>query len=842
MKPISEVSLPYTESDNSGRDARHGRNTTASSLSCHSDPFAKSGIDIEDGVQLRDFSSPGPAVTRNKTPDPNRFVAERPSRFNGNQGTGLSVPRTNNVSSEDQAASEWETIVADDAFESYPIAVPRSLKRQRNFNFGHKLQDTSQTNQNIWAAQTQNFELVSQPGSSLQQSVQTALKASPRLRSFHSSSSLYSDWGKNNKLSRGKEANAQVNTHLLYPPAAFIPTNDRAQEALKRYSHASSDSDEDPFKYDGDAYSGFLRPSAEKEVSDALHRAGVAVSSKENIPRSVDGNIPIASQRGVPVASFYNAAAIQVKVPVRREEDKSTRRNPVPDRRLVGEIASLVKNRPVTGTDGDWQTVITEHPFNSMQQEFHDSIAKGTGSSVADVSDVTERDPHAHSYNSTDRIIRHPNGNNAFSSYRIRHDKGTDLPISVPRYGGGPGHSAYNATRNFVQPMARLPESAARFSNLFRKEPTEQPHDRESVLLSDLPPKRGSYQSLDSNAVPHESVGIEETSPDGRKYFSWSRIRENLGREPPKTPLTILDQPLYSHGIQEQESSNRPAHVPHDDFLSKLPRLPFPLVSLPEAQMLQRFKRQRGEEDHTESASDFAARGRSYTLSTVNSPCLPKTPSPRPRSFWGYSPGSVTRPAPTHHRQRLRQVFRRRDSSERISDMLVSSSAILDTPPPTDPKSSTHRVWYRGLQPNLSTPRTGIPPNHGYSSSIQDPRIGRLQSGWQTPNGSPFTQAESRLIEEAREDIRRHREHSDMVAERGKRMFMWIMILTLFFPFIGPVVLYGKLNSTISWYTHGEMQRLTRDQRGTLKQQLIVEAVIYPALIISLSVYYSVHN
>jgi hypothetical protein len=209
--------------------------------------------------------------------------------------------------------------------------------------------------------------------------------------------------------------------------------------------------------------------------------------------------------------------------------------------------------------------------------------------------------------------------------------------------------------------MSRLPESAARFSNLFRKESTGPTHDRESVLLSDLPPKRGSYQSLDSDAVPHESGGIEETSPDGRKYFSWTQIRENLGREPPKTPLTILDQPLYSHSIQEPEISNKPAHVPHDDFLAKLPRLPFPLVSLPEAQMLQRFKRQRGEEDHTESASDFAARGRSYTLSTTNSPRLPKTPSPHSRSFWANSPESVTRPAPTHHRQRLRQVFRRRD-------------------------------------------------------------------------------------------------------------------------------------------------------------------------------------
>ncbi|KAM0344431.1 hypothetical protein ACHAPU_007615 [Fusarium lateritium] len=836
MKPISETtqqSLPYTESDNSGRDARHGRNTTASSLSCHSDPFVKSGIDIDDGVQLRDFSSPGPAKTRSRTPDPNRFVAERPSRLMSNGGTELSVPRTNNLSSEDQALSEWETVAADDAFERCPEPPARSLRRQRNFNFGNNPLETTLTNQNVWAAQTQNFELVSRPSPTLQQSAQVTPRASPCLRSFHSSSSLYSDWGKHNGPSRGKDANAQGNTRRSpCPTEIFIPPNECAQETLKRYSHASSDSNEDPFKYDGDAYSGFLRPSAEKDVSEALHRAGAAVSLKESIPRSVNGNIPFASQRGAPVASFYNAAAIP------------SRRAPVPDRRLAGEIASLVKNRPLTVTDGDWQTVTTEHPFNSMQQEFHDSIAKGTGSSVADVSDATERDPHPHSYNSTDKIIRHPHGNNTYSSHRIRHDRGTHLPISIPRYGGGPGSYAYNATRDLFQPMSKLPESTARFSNLFRKEPTEPAHDREGILLSDLPPKRGSYQSLDSDAIPHESCGIaEETSPDGRKYFSWSRIRENLGRDPPKTPLTIFDQPLYSHGFQEPANSNKPAHVPHDEFLNKLPRLPFPLVSLPEAQMLQRFKRQRGEEDHTQSASDFAARGRSYTLSTANSPCLPKTPSPPQRSFWTTSPGNeVTRPAPAHHRQRLRQVFRRRDSSERISHMLISSSAILDTPPPTDPKSSTQRVWYRGPQTEVSTPRTVWPEARDFFSSNDNLQAGRLQPGWETPIERPFTRAETRLIEEAREDMLRHRQHADIVAKRGKTVFMWIMILTLFFPFIGPIALYGKLNSTISWYTHGEMQCLTRDQHGTLKQQLIVEAVIYPALIISLSVYYSVHK
>lgn len=171
--------------------------------------------------------------------------------------------------------------------------------------------------------------------------------------------------------------------------------------------------------------------------------------------------------------------------------------------------------------------------------------------------------------------------------------------------------------------------------------------------------------------------------------------------------------------------------------------------------------------------------------------------------------------------------------------MLVSSSAILDTPPPTDPKSSTHRVWYRNFQPSISTCRTGA-HTPGFSTSANSRRVGHCQSEFDPLADSPFTQREARFIEEAREDIRIHRQHADMVAQRGKQMFMWVMILTLFFPFIGPIVLYGKLNSTISWYTHGEMQCLTKDQRGTLKQQLLVEAVVYPAIIIALSVHYSI--
>ncbi|KAG7422098.1 hypothetical protein Forpe1208_v000598 [Fusarium oxysporum f. sp. rapae] len=788
MKPLSENSLPYTESDNSARDTRHGRNTTSSSISCHSNPFAKSGIEVEDGVQLRDFSSPGPVMSRCMSPDPTRFVAERPSRLN-NADTGLTVPKINEPSSDDHAASEWETVAGEDAFESHAKSSTRPLKRRGNFNFGNKQQSQSQPNQNLWVPQTHNFELVAPGDSSLQLSVQNVPRSAPRLHSFHSASSFYSESARNQDL----------DTCVPCDPESYAQNN-HTQNALGMYSRASSDSNEDPFKYDTDAYSGFLRSSAERENVDE-----------------------------------------EVKVPVHREE-KAIRRVPVPGKRLQSEIASLVKNRPLTGTEGDWQTVTTEHAFDSMQQDYHDSIAKGTGSSVADVSDVTERELHPRSYGSRDRIIRHPPGNNRYGSYRVRTDRGTELPVSVPQYGAGPGTYASNTTRNFSQAKFRLPESTARFSNLFRREPSEQTPGHENILLSDLPPKRGSYQSLDSDAAPHGNAQTDETvSPDGERYFgfSWNRIRKNLGRDPPKTPLTIFDKPLYKRRFQES-NLDKPAHVPHDDFLSKIPRLPFPLVSLPEAAMLQQFKRQRGEEDHSQSAGNFGARGRSNTISTENSLPLPKTPSLPKRSFWPSSTSDdVTRPARILHLHRLPQAHRPRDSNVRVTDMLISSSAILDTPPPTDPKSSTHRVWYRNFQPSISTARNGAHTPE-FSTNVNGRRVGRCQSEFDPLADSPFTQREARLIEEAREDIRIHRQHADMVAQRGKRMFMWVMILTLFFPFIGPIVLYGKLNSTISWYTHGEMQCLTKDQRGTLKQQLLVEAVVYPAIIIALSVHYSI--
>jgi hypothetical protein len=233
-------------------------------------------------------------MSRCMSPDQTRFVAERPSRLN-NEEAGLAVPKINEPLGDDHAHSEWETVAGEDAFESHAGSSNRLLKRRGNFNFENKQQSQSQPNQNLWVPQTHNFEFVS-PGDP---SVRNVPRSAPRLHSFHSASSFYSESPRN----KGPDTCAPCG------PENYAPNN-HAHNTLGRYSRASSDSDEDPFKYDTDAYSGFLRSSAEREVSNALHRAGLAVSSKETFPRPADGSFPVASQRVAPVASFYNAAAI----------------------------------------------------------------------------------------------------------------------------------------------------------------------------------------------------------------------------------------------------------------------------------------------------------------------------------------------------------------------------------------------------------------------------------------------------------------------------------------------------------------------------------------------------
>lgn len=78
--------------------------------------------------------------------------------------------------------------------------------------------------------------------------------------------------------------------------------------------------------------------------------------------------------------------------------------------------------------------------------------------------------------------------------------------------------------------------------------------------------------------------------------------------------------------------------------------------------------------------------------------------------------------------------------------------------------------------------------------------------------------------------------------ERKRRiLFICIMAFSIVFPLIGLLALIGKFDSTVCWYALGEMQGFTKEQRGMLLQQLLVETFVYTILIICLSLHFSGH-
>ncbi|KAK7430213.1 hypothetical protein QQZ08_003188 [Neonectria magnoliae] len=392
MKPKPENLLPSTESGRSGRDARYVHHTTLSTISSRSDPFESS--EIGDEIQLEDFSYIKAHIPRGGSPQPLQLVSEYPSR----SVNSLEHPATGRKRSasldEDKQASEWETVVPDDEYGDSPRIPPHQLRRRKNFELVFHAEDIFEpgSNQRKNAIKPERHTMLAPPRALPMPPAKRPSRFPARLHSFHSTSSLYSDWDDIEDIpeqglpavKETMEVEAQKKQ-----PGQLLLVNFRP-EIVRSLSKTSSSTNGDPFKYDGDLYSGFLQSSAEKENVDE-----------------------------------------EIKVPVIREPQKDDVPDAEPTRRLTGGIATLLRPRPQTDTEADWQTVVTEQPFDSIQQEFQDSIAKGTGSSVADVSDVAEH-YYPHEYGSTEKILQHPEKGAMTGSYRMRNEKQKNMP-SVKR-------------------------------------------------------------------------------------------------------------------------------------------------------------------------------------------------------------------------------------------------------------------------------------------------------------------------------------------------------------------------------------------------------------------------
>ena len=92
----------------------------------------------------------------------------------------------------------------------------------------------------------------------------------------------------------------------------------------------------------------------------------------------------------------------------------------------------------------------------------------------------------------------------------------------------------------------------------------------------------------------------------------------------------------------------------------------------------------------------------------------------------------------------------------------------------------------------------------------------------------------------ARADILHRRRYVQDCEKRLASVFISVALLSVVFPVAGILAICGAFNSTITWYTHGEMAHFTVRQRTILRRLVFADLVAYIGLVVILSVYFFV--
>ncbi|KJZ77466.1 hypothetical protein HIM_03190 [Hirsutella minnesotensis 3608] len=378
-------------------------------------------------------------------------------------------------------------------------------------------------------------------------------------------------------------------------------------------------------------------------------------------------------------------------------------------------------------------------------------------------------------------------------------------------------------TNNTIHPgqVLRMPQFPARAASAIRQ--FSNPFRQDHANIRDK--SSGAYEMDDFNNS-YESLESEPkhlTSNAAHKTATRSQDKPFAGPDPPKLPLAIIDD----------RSSG-----PVGGLQGSLQDLPFSLISLPEAAVLQYFRRERGEEDHTDLPESFAARARTTrpgTISTLSSTYGPMTPlSAFHDSHLRDSTMGQHKPPPAYqsHFSRRQQTL----SFDTVETPLCFSSLVGSSPATASyPLSgySGRDSGFRATPPMLGSKALKA---RGFSSNTTQRQAKGMHSF------ELFTRSEANLIRSAREKALYRRSLANDDDKQPRLLFPGIMIVTVLFPLIGILALCGRFDSTISWYSQGEAHSLTKSQREILKQQLMAEGALYIALITGLSVYYSVHG
>lgn len=291
--------------------------------------------------------------------------------------------------------------------------------------------------------------------------------------------------------------------------------------------------------------------------------------------------------------------------------------------------------------DADWQTVTSEQAPTVLPPARRRPIdlvlhlnTKNVGSSLADVSDVSD-DGSSHHFVGGEEEEQQQQEELRLFATRGRHLQQHQRPARAA--------AAIRRMSRDAASLAKRSDLRKPLSYTSLDDDSDPGRDEYNIGISARNDSRrrtdkGQPRHHHHHPYHHHPWSLAAMNRDSQELLGIGS-RDRYPYSPPAPPLTPLT-PLALHGTQmcrgfatDSHHHLRRHHHHHHDRHSgatqtSIPRLPFPLISLPEAAALQYQRRERGEEDHTDPGPMFAAKARSCTISTVstmgpNTPCTP---------------------------------------------------------------------------------------------------------------------------------------------------------------------------------------------------------------------------
>ncbi|KAK4205193.1 hypothetical protein QBC40DRAFT_323091 [Triangularia verruculosa] len=607
----------------------------------------------------------------------------------------------------------------------------------------------------------------------------------------------------------------------------------------------TSESDEDPFKYDRKSYNAFLQPVREREVSMALQQltgTGSAPLEENNNPTNPFASptqlLPESGQRGMQSRNPYlnrlqaykapesedawedQDDPNEVKIPVQRPASFAPAPLPEPPAQnldLTEDWRGSFYNdnfHQVQSDRGDWETVGT-----NVGGQFGSNLAcasgtglsgsqniKVTGSSIADYSDCSSFGPSPYdAFTSTERILQHPADDMKPSNQLFRNIKDTGRPVflpkpRVPRANGYP----LDSVRHFTDTATTASDKTARSALLekinARLRRTKEQQNRENP-----------FQVLPNSSVPQLSDVYELEDMSHNMHAANEGVGPSgLHKDNRLTP-------------QNQEPISMAKESPT--------LFSFPLITLQEAVKKQAIKRASGEDDMTltttrtrQDSSVLSSRATQRTSpptpciakpqrQTPPTPCLPKPPPTHLRRPTGLGIPATATPYPAY---RMDKGFDGHGRNLSIVSPLSSGS------PPIYGRAVFARSCrnpfgdVRADRPRNSTRSSfGFPvmlrrSTHKTKTTREKRDILRQTAHVPTPpTPAPIVDPETAGAFVLSSDDA----YISSDNQRKRRLFYYGALAMCIFPFLTLLVYHGAFDPLLVWWTEGEVRRMTRRQR-----------------------------